>query len=309
MYIGIVGGIAAGHNTDTIKTKLDNAESFLGNDSPEKAIKIIDDALQARSKDERALYLKGQALSMMGDYYEAVESYDLALSINPDNAEAMAGKCNALIEAKECAEGENCCCNLVKMDPESETYRIIAGNALKNPACFEPVAGNERSESEYYNRSVAYFNEALLLNNNSTYAWNNKGVALGELGTTIGDSEQVNESLACFDAAIRINSSFAEAWNNKGVTLDRWGKWETSHSLRNRAEVDHQNALKCYDNALAIDADLAEAMFNKAETLGLNESTSDYAQEYYNKAIEIKTQLKKEMGWAYIEISPEISRI
>jgi len=299
-------GAAAGLNAETIKMKLNQAEALLDDNSPEKAIKILDEVLKERPQDERAFYLKGQALSRQENFDNAIKSYDRALSINPDYSQAMAGRCEALVATKKCREGQNCCGDLVKMDPESETYRLIAGNALKNPACFKPVAGDERYESEYYLDAIAYYDGALLLNNNSTSARNNKGVALGELGTTMGDTGKVNESLACFDAALKINTSFAEAWNNKGVTLDRWGEWENDHLLSSTAETRHQEALKCYDLALAVNSNLSEAMFNKAETLGLNESAFESAQEYYKKAVKINPRLRGKIGWIYIEIVPEM---
>jgi len=301
----ISAGDAAGPNTET-KIKLDQAEDLLDDNSPEKAIKILDEVLKVRPKDERAFYLKGQALSKQENFDNAIKSYDRALSINPDYPEAMLGRCKALIAAKKCREGQNCCRDLVDMDRESENYRSIAGSAIDNPACFKPVAGDERYVSEYTLDAIAYYDGALSLNNNSTTAWNNKGVILGELGTTMGDAGKVNESLACFDAALKINTSFAEAWNNKGVTLDRWGKWEKDHLLSSTAKARHQEALKCYDLALAANSNLSEAMFNKAETLDLNESASESAQEYYKKAVEINPLLRGKIGWIYIKIVPEM---
>ncbi len=296
----------AGLDAKTIKMKLDLAEDLLDDNSPEEAIEILDEVLKERPGDERALYLKGQALSKQKNFGDAIKSYDRALSINPDYLQAMAGRCEALVATKKCREGQDCCSDLVEIDPESETYRLIAGNALRNPACFKPVAGDERYESEYYLDAIAYYNEALALNNNSTSAWNNKGIALGELGTTMGDVEKVNDSLVCFDSALKINSSFAEAWNNKGVTLDRWGKWEKDHLSSSAAEVRHREALKCYDEAIAVNSNLSEAMFNKAETLGLNESAFESAQDYYRRAIEINPQLRGKIGWIYIEIVPDL---
>jgi tetratricopeptide (TPR) repeat protein len=302
----ICAGDAAGPDAETLKIKLDQAEHLLDGNSPEKAIEILDEVLKVRPKDERALYLKGQALRKQENFDDAIKSYDRALSINPDYPQAMAGRCEALIAAKKCREGQNCCSDLVEMDKESDTYRVIAGNAIKNPACFEPVAGGERYVSEYTLDAIAYYDGALLINNNSTTAWNNKGVILGELGTTMGDAVKVNESLACFDAALEINSSFAEARNNKGVTMDRWGEWEKDHLLSSAAKARHQEALKCYDQALVVNSNLSEAMFNKAETLGLNESDSESAQEYYKKAVEINPRLRGKIGWIYIEIVPEM---
>lgn len=302
----ISAGAEAKPDAKTIETKLDQAEDLLGDNSPMDAIKILDEVLKERPSDERALYLKGQALSAQGNYNDAVKSYDKALTINPDYSQAMAGRCEALVASKNCREGQDCCSDLVKIDPESETYQLIAGNALKNPACFKPVAGGERYESEYHLSAIAYYDGALALNNNSTSAWNNKGIALGELGTTTGDVEKVNDSLDCFDSALKINSSFAEAWNNKGVTLDRWGEWEKGHLSGIMAGARHQEALKCYDQALAINSNLSEAMFNKAETLGLNDSAYESAQEYYNKAVEINPRLRGEEGWIYIEIIPNV---
>ena len=72
-------------------------------------------------------------------------------------------------------------------------------------------------------------------------AWNNKGIALFEMGYT-------NEALDSFKKAIDISPT-AGLWNNKGIVLDKIGF--------------QKKALEAYNKAINYDPDLSEAWSNK----------------------------------------------
>ena len=56
------------------------------------------------------------------------------------------------------------------------------------------------------------FDKAIEINPQNSNAWNNKGVALGNLN-------KYDEAMKAFDKAIEINPQDSDAWNNKGVAL------------------------------------------------------------------------------------------
>ena len=63
-----------------------------------------------------------------------------------------------------------------------------------------------------YNESEKWFDSAIEANTQNKYAWNNKGVALGNLG-------QYNNAIKCYDNALAIDRNFALAYNNRNVAL------------------------------------------------------------------------------------------
>ena len=72
-----------------------NALSQLG--KYQEALIWYDKALAIDPKHVRALNGKGNALSQLGKYEEAITWHDKALSIDPQHIENLAGKANSLI--------------------------------------------------------------------------------------------------------------------------------------------------------------------------------------------------------------------
>ena len=70
----------------------------------EKAIECYDKALKINPNDTEALNNKGVALYRLGRHEEAIECYDRALEINPNDAEAWYNKGNVLYELRRYKE-------------------------------------------------------------------------------------------------------------------------------------------------------------------------------------------------------------
>ncbi|MEX1083525.1 MAG: tetratricopeptide repeat-containing glycosyltransferase family protein, partial [Xanthobacteraceae bacterium] len=62
----------------------------------EEALAIYDRALALKPEFADALYNRGQALTWLDRHQEALESYDRSLAINPDNADALTNRGNTL---------------------------------------------------------------------------------------------------------------------------------------------------------------------------------------------------------------------
>ena len=77
-------------------------------------------------------------------------------------------------------------------------------------------------------------------------AWNNKGVALKELG-------KYKEALGCYDKALSIDPGLVGAWLNKGAVFGKLG--------------NYKEALGCYDKAVGINPKNVHAWFNKGVAL------------------------------------------
>ena len=61
-------------------------------------------------------------------------------------------------------------------------------------------------------KSIEFFDSATNIDNNYVSAWNDKGVALMELG-------KFQDALKCFEQVIRLEPSDNMAWYNRGYVL------------------------------------------------------------------------------------------
>ena len=68
---------------------------YLGNN--DEAIECYDKALEINPQNADAYYKKGLSLSTIEKYAEAIECYDKALEINPQNADAYYKKGSIVI--------------------------------------------------------------------------------------------------------------------------------------------------------------------------------------------------------------------
>jgi len=120
-------------------------------------------------------------------------------------------------------------------------------------------------ETTNYIKSINYLERIIRIDEIYSPAWNNKGIALSNLGKD-------KDAIECYDKAIKIDEKDADVWNNKGIALSNLGK--------------DKDAIECYDKAIEIDEKYAYAWNNKGKVLyklGRNED----AIECYDKAIEI----------------------
>ena len=60
-------------------------------------------------------------------------------------------------------------------------------------------------------------------------AWNNKGIALDDLG-------KHEEAIKCYDKALELNPKYEKAWNNKGNTFEKLGRKEEAQECFQEAK-------------------------------------------------------------------------
>jgi len=121
-------------------------------------------------------------------------------------------------------------------------------------------------------KKIEYYSKCLKLDPKNAVAWNNKGLALYDLG-------RYEEAIRCYDKVLEIDPKNAVAWNNKGNTLNKLGRYE--------------EAIRCYDKALEIYPEYEEAKINKKlaeeklrEQNRKEEMERKTAEEYIEKLIE-----------------------
>lgn len=120
-------------------------------------------------------------------------------------------------------------------------------------------------ENEDYVKAIENYEKALELNPKDEKAWNNKGVALRELG-------KYEEAIKCYDKALELNPKDEDVWNNKGNALSALGK--------------PKEAIKCYDKALEFNPEKDFIWKNKGNDL-VKLGKDEEASVCYVKAYEI----------------------
>ena len=135
----------------------------------EEAIEYFDKALMINPDDALALYNKGAALYYLGNYEEAIEYFDKSLMINPDYLYALNNKGAAL---------------------------YYLGN---------------------YEEAIEYYDKALSINPSDATVLYNKGDSLDALGN-------YEEAIEYYDKALSINPSDATVLDSKQLALDKLKK-------------------------------------------------------------------------------------
>ena len=210
---------------------------------------------------------RGSALRALGRLEEALASYEAALRLRPDLAEACYNRGTVLQELGRLEEAVTAYDAALRIKPDYAEAHSNRGNALKAIGRFE--------------EALISYDVALRIKPDYAEAHSNRGNALKALG-------RLEEALAAYEAALRIGPDLAEAHSNRGAALRGLGRLE--------------EALASYDAALQIKPDYAEAYYNLGNTLkDLNclekalaayeaalRLKPDYAQAHSNRGVVLK---------------------
>ncbi len=72
--------------------------------------------------------------------------------------------------------------------------------------------GDLLDAAKEYEEAIAAYDQALKLKPDYHHAWNNRGIALGNLG-------RYEEAIAAYDQALKLKPDYHHAWNNRGIAL------------------------------------------------------------------------------------------
>ncbi|QQE65086.1 hypothetical protein GFS31_17710 [Leptolyngbya sp. BL0902] len=198
----------------------------------EAAISCYDAALTINPNNHEALNNKANTLSNLGYYEAAITTYDAALAIKPDLHEALNNKGIALEKLGQYEAAIAAYDQVLAIKPDKH-------NALYNKGIALDHLGQ-------YESAIAAFDQALAIEPDDHEALNNKGIALGKLG-------QHEAAIATFDQALAIEPDYHEAWDSKGYALAMKGCFD--------------EAIICFDKAIEINPQYANAIYNKAFTV------------------------------------------
>lgn len=229
---------------------------------------------------------QGKISSKYEDYHGAIENFDRALSINPNDVQAYINRGNALYENaqnsgnpdeeyKIAIKDFN---SALKLNPnEAEAY-ISRGIVRYDMAEYSPNGTNE------YKAAIEDFNRAINTNPNNAKVYVKRGIAYQKLAQNSNNLNQgYQKALRDFDLALRLDPQLAEAYVEKGNVLYELAKisgesnrsyWSAIENLQMAAKIfrdrnDMEQYRQALDNlgniCLAIDSD-CQSLLNKSQT-------------------------------------------
>ncbi len=228
----------------------------------DQAVEWVSNAIKLDPKAEYVSTL-GTALQRMGRLEEAIEAFDKAISLQPENADFWKSIGAVLIDLNRPDEALLALEQALKLRPRYADAANLCGLIFYRREQYSEALEHFDLSLEVrpdqadalYMRGLLYldlkrFEEAradnyqsYLLNQQDANTTNNLGTALQNLG-------RYEESLEWFDRAIALRPDFALALNNKG------------HSLTELQRVDE--AFACYARSLEIDPENPKTHWNLA---------------------------------------------
>ena len=162
---------------------------------------------KAFPKHKFAWQVLGAVLGTTGRKSEALDAYQTAVSLSPQDAETRNNLGNTLKALDRLDDAEASYNQAIALKPDFVEAHYNLGNTLK--------ALGKLDEAE------ASYNQAIALKPNFAKAHNNLGNTLKSLG-------RLDEALAIFNQAIALKPDFVEAHSNLGITLNAMGLRESA---------------------------------------------------------------------------------
>lgn len=154
---------------------------------------------------------KGYDLSVNGSHEQALQAYDRAIQIDPNNELAWIDKANVLLRLNRTDEATDAyhraldiTNKTLEADPKNATMWSAKGLLLHN-------IGNSEE-------AVKAFDSATTVDPKYEMAWKMKGVILAS------ELHRYDEAIAAFDGALKVNPNDAQVWSLKGDALKAAGR-------------------------------------------------------------------------------------
>jgi len=232
----------------------------------ERAVALYDRVIALQPDHAEALYKRGNALKDLGQLPAALACYDAAVKHRPDFGYAW---CNRGFVQQSLGLREAALASFdeaVRLNPDDLVAHVNRGSLLQ-------------SLSRWQEALVSH-DRVLALNPQLFQTWLFRGNVLREL-------RQPEGALASFRKALELKPDYAEAHYNCGVSLELLGQPQAALDSYDRAVASFpqfhqahynragllkaegrlQEALEAYDRALAVKADYAETYSNRGAVL------------------------------------------
>jgi tetratricopeptide (TPR) repeat protein len=222
------------NNNNIVQAKLwNNRGTALANlGKHQQAIECFDKAIEINPNDVNIWNSKGTALANLGKHQQAIECFDKAIEINPNDVNIWNSKGTAFHYLSKYQQAIECFDKAIEVNPNDADAWSAKGHSLNN--------------LKKYHQAIECFDKAIEINPNDADAWYSKGVAFDYL-------IKHTEAIECYEKALAINPDQVCAWYGKGGAFRKVGK--------------HKEAIECYEKALAINPEDALAWYSKGLSL------------------------------------------
>ncbi|MBF2066846.1 MAG: tetratricopeptide repeat protein [Calothrix sp. C42_A2020_038] len=205
------------------------------------------------SKNSAELYKQANTLYELQRYKDALNTYQKAVEIRDDYAEAWYGKGKVLHELRRYQDALLAYDKAIQISPNSKDAwrgRGFTLDKLRRPS-----------------EALASYEKALIIQPNDFEVWNAKGKSLENL-------KRYDDALAAFDKAVELKSDYYLSWYNKGKML---------HHLKR-----YDDAIGAYDKVIELKPSYQEAWYSKGNAL-VNLQRYQDAFIAYDKAVQFKS--------------------
>ena len=203
----------------------------LARGEPGEALRLIGAAMASRAPTPRMLFDLGLAFNALKQYQKALDSFDLAIQLQPEFSEAH-GNRGAMLVA------------LGRHDDAIESYR----KALAIRPDFADAhcnLGSALTHLQRYDEALVSLDRALALRPDYPDALYNRGNALKQL-------KRYEEALASYNRAIALQPDHADAHNNRGQALRELERYDEALASYDRALALQPRHVMAHCNAAAL---------------------------------------------------------
>ncbi len=245
---------------------------------------------------------EGWKMYSQGDYKKVFEIFDEAVNLNPNNAEAYAGRGTTYDDLKQ-------------YDAAIADYNKAIELGLNSSWIYNNRGVSYMEGLKQYEKALADYNKAIEIDQNNVFAYSNIGFVYQEL-------KQYDAAIAEYSKAIEIDPNYPLDYNERGIIYYDLKQYDKAiadfnkvieidpndiSALNNRGLVYHD--LKQYDAAIA---DYSKAIeINPNEAMSYNNlgwlyvEMKDYSKAIIecNKAVELAPNVSNfydSRGWAYL---------
>jgi Tfp pilus assembly protein PilF len=156
------------------------------------------------SADVSTLVNQGDALFNQGNYTQAIQYYDKALDIDPNDINVLSSKGNALNDNGNYTRAIQSFDKVLAINPKDISALNGKGNALSGQ-------GNYTQAIQYYDKAtqaVQYYDKALDIDPNYKDALNGKGSTLDGIGNAFYNQGNSTQAIQYYNKALSINSTY-----------------------------------------------------------------------------------------------------
>ncbi len=189
------------------------------------SVSAVNPAATADPEKQAAEFLsQADTLRTGENYQEAVDTYEKAIALKPNEAKAHWGLCYSLNQIGKSPEAIAACDRAIALNPNYVEALWSKGNALH--------------QQKQYEEEIKAYDQALKIDPKYADAWNNRGVALLKL-------KRPAEALAALDKATTSKPDWPDAWANRGAALWALKRYDDAiASIEKALKIDpnHPNA-------------------------------------------------------------------